>query len=202
MRLRSKQFPRVPVKAYHKIRPAVCSGDLLLCSGSHVFSKLIQKATRSVWSHVGFVIRLDSIDRIMVLESVESQGVRTVPLSYYVKNYNASGKPYPGKVVIARHTRMENVARNRFKYMTQFAVDRFGYPYDKDEILRIAARIGMSLFGFTKKQVKQDNEYICSEYAWECYKRVGITVKYNKLGFIAPKDFARDPSVSLMARIV
>jgi hypothetical protein len=30
---------------------------------------------------VAFVMRLDEIDRVMVLESIEGKGVRTVPLS-------------------------------------------------------------------------------------------------------------------------
>ena len=62
--------------------------------------------------------------------------------------------------------------------------------YDRDEIAKIAARIGMSLFGLKKKEVKRDREYICSEYAWECYNSVGIKIPYNRKGFVSPADFA------------
>ena len=69
-----------------------------------MFSRMIQKSTGSAWSHVGFVMRLDAIDRVMVLESVEPLGVRTVPLRKYLQDYDSRGnKPYPGGVVIARH---------------------------------------------------------------------------------------------------
>ncbi len=66
-----KNFPKLRRQDYKKVRPKIHSGDILLCSGSSVFSQMIQKATGSIWSHVAFVIRLDTIGRIMVLESVE-----------------------------------------------------------------------------------------------------------------------------------
>lgn len=52
---------------------------------------MIQRATRSVWSHVAFVMRVDSIDRVMVLESREPIGVRTVPLRTYLADYDDEG---------------------------------------------------------------------------------------------------------------
>jgi len=202
MSLSVKKFPKIPKKRYNIIRKDLRSGDILLCSGTGVFSKLIQKATGSVWSHVGFIIRLDSIDRVMVLESVESIGVRTIPLSSYVKDYNGSGRSYKGKVVIARHALAKSFSIPQMKKMTQFAVDLFGYPYDKDEIVKIAARIAMGFLIRKEKALKHDKEYICSEYAWHCYKKLGITIPHDKKGFIAPKDFARDKRVDPIARIV
>ena len=77
MRVSVKTFPKKPVTDYDQFRSQIKHGDLLLCSGSGWFSRMIQGATNSVWSHVGFVMRLDDIGRIMVLESVEPLGVRT-----------------------------------------------------------------------------------------------------------------------------
>ena len=54
---------------------------------------MIQAATGSIWSHVGFLMRLDEIDRIMVLESVEPLGFRTVPLRNYLTDYDINGIP-------------------------------------------------------------------------------------------------------------
>src|SRR5699024_1131005 len=72
------KFPRKAVTEYAKARKELQNGDVLICSGSGVFSSMIQQATDSVWSHVAFILRLDEIDRIMLLESVESVGVRTI----------------------------------------------------------------------------------------------------------------------------
>ena len=58
MRLSRKTFPKKKVVNYKKFRDEIRSGDLLLCSGSAWFSRMIQKTTNSVWSHVGFVMRL------------------------------------------------------------------------------------------------------------------------------------------------
>ncbi len=194
-----RTFPKLGAKNYDLVRPSIRSGDLLLCSGSGVFSKLIQKATKSVWSHVAFVLKLEAIDRVMVLESVEPIGVRTVPLSHYVRDYKGNGEGYPGRLLLARHRDLALLPQRKLHTMSQFAVDLFGYPYDKDEIVRIAARIGKSLFGFTDNEVKRDREYICSEYVWECYKKLGIRIEYDKRGFIAPKDFARNRDVKPVA---
>ena len=196
-----RSFPRLKVQNYHSFRSKIQTGDLLLCSGTGLFSKLIQKATKSVWSHVAFVIKLETLNRVMVLESVEPLGVRTVPLSHYVRDYKGDGHGYPGKLLIARDRRFSKVSSTRLHEMSQFAINLFGYPYDKDEIVKIAARIGRSLFGLKKSEVKRDKEYICSEYAWECYRKVGLKIAYDKRGFIAPKDFAASPNVFGVARI-
>jgi len=198
-----KGFPKGAIVNYAQFRRQIQNGDLLLCAGSSWFSRMIRGATNSVWSHVGFVMRLDKIDRIMVLESVESQGVRTVPLSKYLKDYDNEGNPYPGGLVIARHAGFAKPSvQNRLKRFGQFAVDLFGYPYDKDEIVKIAARIAASYLPFSakeKKALKPDREYICSEYVWECYKKLGIKIPHNSKGFIAPADFAIAKKVALQA---
>lgn len=191
-------FPQVNTLEYTSLRQQIHSGDLLLCSGSSVFSKLIQNATQSVWSHVGFIIRLENIGRIMILESVESIGVRTVPLSSYISNYNGTGKGYPGKILIARH---HGFHANEINNLSKHAVDLLGYPYNSQEIARIAARIALNAFStnsVSKNNVAQ-NEFICSEYVYTCYKSIGIEIKYNTAGFIAPADFARDPQVEPIA---
>lgn len=198
-----KTFPKDQPVDYDTFRQQIETGDILLCSGSGWFSKMIQGSTESVWSHVGFVMRLDTIDRVMVLESVEPLGVRTVPLRKYLKDYDSQGNPYPGGLILARHQQFE--ARAKAKALSrfgQFAVDLFGYPYDKDEIAKIAARIMASHIPFSakdKKALAPDREYICSEYAYECYKSIGIEIDYDPRGFVAPADFARTQEISLVA---
>lgn len=203
MTIAVKQFPRAQAVNYESFRPNIKSGDLLLCSGSKAFSRIIQAGTKSVWSHVGFVMPLDAIDRVMVLESVESVGVRTVPLRKYLTDYDSMGSPYPGGLVIARHKDFAAKADTmKLNKLGQFAVDLFGYPYDTEEIARIAARIAASSIPFTnkdKKALKRNREYICSEYVWECYKAVGIDIPSDTKGFIAPVDFARVKEVELQA---
>lgn len=202
MSITIRDFPDLPKRRYDDLRPEIQTGDLLLCSGTGVFSRLIQKATNSVWSHVGFVLRLNDLDRVMVLESVESVGVRMVPLSYYVSSYSGYLKGYPGRVLIARHRNFaDTVSPEKVHEMSQFAFKLCGSTYGKDEMLRLAARIGQDLFGFTDEQAKRVQEYVCSEFAWECYRAVGIKIEVEERGSITPRDFAKAAEILGMAEI-
>ena len=192
-------FPVLPLADYASVRREIRSGDILLASGEYAFSKLIQRATGSVWSHAAFVLRVEEIDRVMVLESIEGHGVRTLALSEYVKNFENTGAGYKGRLAIARHQRFSGAATtDNLKAMSQFAVDRLSYPYDSEEIARITARIVGNFLGFSADEIKRDQEYICSEYVYECYKTLGIDVPYDTRGFVAPADFARAKDVQLL----
>ncbi|MCC5844197.1 MAG: hypothetical protein JJU05_08105 [Verrucomicrobia bacterium] len=213
MPLLRNKFPAVPPTPYAELRPQLRSGDVLLCSGSGIFSTLIQRATRSVWSHVGLIMRLDSIDRVMVLESLEPAGVRTVRLSKYLTNYNNDGRPYPGKLAVIRHQEFpgsegrgqrsevrgqvgHSLDTRHSSFVTPLArsaVDRFGYPYDKEQIAIIAARIAAGRLRFSRKdreKLVRPDAYICSEYVALCFEEIGIEIPWDKKGFISPADFA------------
>ena len=213
MPLLRNKFPELPPTPYGELRPQLRSGDVLLCSGTGVFSTLIQRATRSVWSHVGLILRVDSIDRVMLLESLEPIGVRTVRLSKYLTDYDNRGNPYPGRLAVIRHREISEKVAGRGQtgtphssdtpldtrhssFVTQMAaaaVDRFGYPYDKEQIAIIAARIVSNRLRFSKKErdrLDRPNAYICSEYVALCFQEIGIDIPWDKKGFIAPADFA------------
>ncbi|VEB35806.1 YiiX/YebB-like N1pC/P60 family cysteine hydrolase [Legionella cherrii] len=195
-----EDFPNVNTSSYDQIRDTLKTGNLLFASGNSLMSSMIKGATNSVWSHIAFIVRLEAIDRIMVMESVETIGVRTVPLSSYVRNYNGSGKGYPGRLMVAGY---QDFPTNSLTNLSKQAVDLLGYPYNTEEILKIAARIGMDAFGFdnTSPEVTSPHAFICSEYVAICYKSVGITIDYNQDGFIAPADFARSPQVQPISYI-
>lgn len=198
----TKSFPKIKAVDYNQIRSEIQDGDVLLCSGNGWFSKAIQSVTKSPWSHVGFVYWWHEMDRLMVMESVETIGVRTVPFSRYLNNYDGKGKPYPGGFILIRHD--DFTARftdARKKKLGQFAASRLGYKYDNDEIAKISARIMASYipgFKSSKKELSHDEEYICSEFVHRCYKEINISVKHNTKGFIAPSDFSADPKFNLM----
>lgn len=194
-------FPHVPCVPYTELREHIQSGDILLCSGSAVFSKLIQHATNSVWSHTGFLLRVENIDRILVLESVESIGVRTVPLSHYCLAYNGTETGYPGKVYIARHQVFSTTDAAQLVHFSQGAVDLFGYPYDPKEILATAARIVAAKLGMAPEPFVRNRVYICSEYVFECLNSIGITIPYNRAGYITPDDIATCIDVQVLWEI-
>lgn len=186
---------------YDAVRPHIRSGDLLLCQGTSIFARLIQHATGAAWSHVGCLLCVPLIERILVLESVESIGVRAVPFSQYVQNYNGSGRGYQGRLFLARHRGFSPDLTPAFNAFFQRALDLLGSAYDTTSILRIAARVLAVDVGYQPRPLGQNESYICSEYCWEIYKAFGITVPYGSGGYIAPRDWAEAPDVDLLYEI-
>jgi hypothetical protein len=169
------------------------SGDLLFCSGRYLVSRAIQAATRSPWSHVAIVFHIDSIDRKLLLESVEDVGVRLSPLTKYLNDY-ADGRPYNGSIVVARFLSInpEMVIR-----LGQYGTDELTRPYDNEEIGTIIARIALGL-----SRESHDRNYICSELVHYCFKNAGYEFAYDPRGFISPGDIWGDSHVKFLARIL
>ncbi len=134
--------------------------------------------------------------RVMVLESVESIGVRMVPLSSYIYDHRNSGKPYDGRMYIARHDTLSQVAKSQFEFMISFALDHLGKKYDSDDLGRILLRITTGL-----GHPDEDDAYTCSEYLARCYKQVGVGFQSDS-GFYYPKHIGDDPHVRLLHELV
>ena len=115
-------------------------------------------------------------------------------------DYNATSKGYQGQILLARH---HDVQQKNIVNLSKYATDLLGYPYNKEEIVRIAARIGMSALGFNDNRPNNTprREFICSEYTHVCFKSIGINIDYDPLGFIAPADFARHPRIEALSYI-
>jgi Permuted papain-like amidase enzyme, YaeF/YiiX, C92 family len=186
---------------YAALREQVRDGDLLLCSATDGFSRLIRWATKSPWSHVAIAYRLEEIDRVLVLECVEKIGVRAVPLSSFISRTSEGVHPYPGQILLARHGAM--AAKSRRKPWTKiaaFAFDRLGDRFSPREILKIGLRITISRFRRRlHPSLGPKNEFICSEYVARCFKTVGVEIPWDGLGFVAPADIANDPRVEAVA---
>lgn len=191
--IEGREIKALPVLPYSDVRAKLKSGDILFTSGDYLISKAIQKMTGSPWSHVGIVFRLDSIDRVLLLESVEDMGVRFAPLSKYLDDYE-DGKPYKGRAVLAR---CKDVTSETIVGLSTFGIDELTQPYDKDEIAKIMARITL---GIGKKE--RDREYICSELVYECFARAGKEFAFNPNGFISPEDVWVDEKLSLVGRVL
>jgi len=175
---------------------------------------MIQASTQSEWSHIAVIVRLESIDRVMLVESVEPIGVRAVPLSKYLHDYDGAGHPYPGTLRIARHRGFAAHATPAgLARLGHYAVDQLGTPYDHYEIAKIAARITLTqlaepdahqsqLDAWKAEGLERDREYICSEYAWECYRAAGLELPYDPRGFVAPKDFVDNADIEWLGELL
>ncbi|MBL8289509.1 MAG: hypothetical protein JNL85_16125 [Rubrivivax sp.] len=192
--LAKRDIKRLPVQPYETLRASLRSGDLVFCSGSYVFSGLIQRFTGSVWSHVGIVYRDEALGRVFVLESETGIGVRLVPLSKYLKNYHGRRRPYRGQIVVGRVE--PSLGPQEVKRAVSFGMDMLSKPYDNREILRIAARILLRVGRRTR-----DRKFICSELVDECYHAVGV--KFTRAdNYISPDDIWRNANVVAQGRIL
>ena len=183
----------------------VRDGDILLCSAVDPFSRLISWATKSPWSHVAVAYRWRSVNRIMVFEAVQQLGVRCVTLERFISESSTGQKPYPGKILLARHADYAEKGGKSggaaMRRLAEAAVDRFGDRFAPGEILKIAARITFGRTGRkTPKFLGPRDEFICSEYAAKCFEAVGIEILWDGRGFIAPASFANDPKVKAIAQ--
>lgn len=191
--LTDEAIRHLPVAPYKELRRELRSGDLLFTSGEYPISRLIRRFTESPWSHVGIVFRVEAIDRVLLLESVESIGVRFAPLSKYLTDY-AGGKPYAGCAVIAR---CEGIGERAVERIAAHGTDQLTRSYDREEIVAIAARIAL---GGGKRRA--DEAYICSELVHECFARAGCEFAYDPRGFVSPENLWRDSRVALLSRML
>ncbi len=182
-----------PVK-YEDIRSTLKTGDLVFCSGNYLFSRLIQRFTKSLWSHVGMVYYDTALDRMLILESEKLYGVRFAPLSKYMKDYHGKNKPYKGLIAIARLE--PELDLEQLKKGISFGMDELTKPYDDWEILRIAMRIL-----FKRGRRVKDRKYICSELVQVSFKQFGIVFNYrNKI--ISPDDIWKDDRLVMKYRLL
>ena len=181
-------------------------GDILLCSCDEPFSKLIRWATKSPWSHIALAYRWPGIGHIMVFEAVQKIGVRTVPLTTFISQGSGGQKPFPGKILLARHADYADKGGDHgsaaMKRLADFAIGRLGDPFAAGEILKIGARVAFGRLGWKMPDLLgPKDEFICSEYVAKCYEAVGIKIDWDGFGFIAPSTIASDPKVRAVAQI-
>jgi hypothetical protein len=189
----------LPAEALAKIGPEVRDGDILLCAAKDPFSRLIGWSTKSPWSHVAVACRWPAIDRLLAFECVQHIGVHAVSIERFISQTSSGTHPYPGKIVLARHD--DTPGGEALKPLVDFAVDAMGDRFSPGEVIKIATRIAVGrLNRHMPKSLGAKNEFIGSEYVARCFRKVGVEIEWDGLGFIAPADFARDPKVRAVAR--
>lgn len=187
------KFDGLPRRRYDDLRPDIRTGDIFLASGNYSVSKMIQHVSGSMFSHVGFVFSWNS--RVLVLESVEDDGVRAVPLRQYVRDYENTGEPYNGRLFLARHN--APLSPEHIASLLGEAADRLNRKYDKEEILKILARMTLRL----GKHAEND-AYICSEFVDECFRKLNVNFPRDEKGFIFPEHIAADVNVTAICEVV
>lgn len=187
---------------YADARNLLRTGDLLFCSGAKPLSRVIQAATRSPYSHVALVVRMATINRVLLLEAEWPYGVRVVPLSSYVKDWNGCGKRYPGHLLVGRHKILDADGETALPLFLSELVDNLGQRYSLRRALRIGVREIVALVGLHFRELRLKKATVCSEYIYHAYSRMGIHLPWNDKGYILPMDIARHRDISLVCRVL
>lgn len=189
-----KILKEMPGYRYEKIRDYIKTGQIVFCSGSYAFSGIIQKLTKSTWSHVAVIYKDEALGRVLVLEAEPRYGIRLIPLSKYLKDYKGTKRPYKGQMVIAQlNTALPKEELDRG---ISFGLDELTRPYDNYEIVRIMMRI---LFHISKRE--KNRAYICSELVRDIFVKAGILFHYKDT-YISPDNIWCDHRVELKYRIL
>jgi hypothetical protein len=189
-----QQLKKTPVIDYEKIRPFLKTGDIFFSSGSYAFSGVIQKLTKSVWSHVAVIYKDEELGRVLVLEAEPSVGIRLIPLSKYLQDYKGKKRPYKGQVVVAQIN--SEIPKDHLKKGICFGLDELTRPYDNYEIVRIMMRI---LFKVSRRE--RNRNYICSELVRDIFAKAGIVMHYKDT-YISPNNIWTDNRVEMKYRIL
>ena len=189
-----KELKKIPVVPYEKIRSELKTGNIFFSSGSYAFSGIIQRLTKSTWSHVAVIYKDEELGRVLVLEAEPRVGIRLIPLSKYLRNYQGKRRPYKGQIAIAKlNFEMEKEYLN---HGICFGLDELTRPYDNYEIVRIMVRI---LFHISKRE--RNRSYICSELVRDVFAKAGIIMKYKDT-YISPDNIWTDGRVEMKYRIL
>lgn len=192
--LTKKELKEIPVMPYEKVRGFLETGHIFFSSGSYTFSGIIQRLTKSVWSHVAIIYKDAQLERILVLEAEPYVGIRLIPLSNYLRNYKGKKRPYKGQVVVAKLN--FNLEDEKLKKAISFGLDELTRPYDNWEIIRIMTRI---LFKVGRKE--KNKSYICSELVRDAFAKAGVVFKMNDT-YISPQEIWTDQRIELKYRLL
>ena len=192
--LTKKELKELPVIHYEKIRDHLKTGHIFFTSGSYVFSGIIQRLTKSVWSHVAIIYKDEELRRVMVLEAEPRIGIRLIPISKYIRDYNGKKRPYKGQIVLAKLN--VEVEKEKLNRGISFGLDELTRPYDNWEIIRIMMRIL-----FRKGKRERNRSYICSELVRDAFAKAGIVFKFNDT-YISPQEIWKDERVEMKYRIL
>ncbi len=183
-----------PVIPYQKIRENLKTGQLVFCSGRYFFSGIIQKLTKSAWSHVAIIYKDEELGRVLVLEAEPYIGTRLIPLSKYLNDYKGKQRPYKGRLFIADFN--EPIAPDRMNRAISFGLDELTRPYDNWEIVRIMLRI---LFKVGKRE--KNRNYICSELVRDAFGKAGVSFPLYD-SYISPDNIWKDKRIYKKYRLL
>ena len=153
------------------------TGDVLCFRGRGMGSRVIRWMTKSRYSHVGLAYLFEG--RVYCLEAVGS-GVRLMLMSELMRHYEGG---------IDRFVVPDAAAEQRARAIG-FGFAQLGRMYDRARLLRFAQTI---LLERDMEQVKDDQQWFCSELVAAAYRAAGHPLLQLQPAYTSPEDLANSP---------
>lgn len=164
---------------YDVIRPYIKNGDVLMFKGKYRSSFLIQRVTKSSYSHAGIAVWWNK--RLMVMEAVE-EGVRIIPLSRKIESYRGNVEWFTCNREICKRDRLKMVISGQ---------EELGKKYARWKSIVFAWKILFKRKLSEKDEVRKENKLFCSQYVAGIYNSVGLDLKEDRADrFMSPDDIA------------
>jgi len=182
---------------YQLLRHELKTGDIILTSGTTLFSRAIRWMTKSYWSHVGMIVRADQWDFVLMWESttgvrikdVEStkfnHGVQLVPLSERLKAYDGT---FAIRQLNRPLSESETQTLSRFRH----EVSGRRFDYNMVELLRAAWDSGIM-----SDNHEELSSLFCSELIAETFQALGFLDEDRPSNEYVPSDFSTEQSLPL-----
>jgi hypothetical protein len=166
--------------ALHALAARLQRGDVLLTRGNTRMAALVQRLTRSPWSHVSmYVGPLEGgPDPRCVVEADVAAGVRAVPLSEF------AGQP----VRVLRPTGLQDADRDR---LADWVLGQIGHEYDHAHAWALAGRL---LRLPVQAAPAPGSRFICSSLLAQAFVLVGFQISAQ-----LPGDFERAAGFDVLA---
>lgn len=197
-----------PALRYADVRTSLRDGTVLLFRGRGVFSRLIQAAGRSPYSHAALLAWWGH--RLMVVESREGQGCRAIPLSTVL----AEGHDVEAFGVVGASEAHESVAigeaiswlstRYGWRTILRTGLARFLVPLGW--IRPVAALRARWSRPLRDHRGLPTSGLICSELVARSWQAAGLPLVPDILDYddatVEPGDLARSSRLASMGRLV
>lgn len=180
--------------SYSAMRPYLRTGDIVLCSGNTLFSRIVRRVTRSEWSHCGLIVEHPDTGELCIWESTTPTEVADLELGMPVDGVQLVPmherlRTYPGHVAVRRLD--ADRTREMLDALHEFRMESAGRPFDRDVFELLRAAFDSQAFGL-EDNIEDLAKYFCSELLAEAYQRMGLLPPDPPSNEYTPKDFSTE----------
>jgi hypothetical protein len=187
---RSGSADRVEVRPYDTARSEIRDGDVLLWGGRSGVSRFTRFMSGGFYSHAAIVAWWGH--RLMVLEAAW-YGLRAVPMSRTVREYNGTVDWYP--------IRDEEREGDRVSRLLDVARKELGLPFSVPKAFLGLCRRLLGLVPRRGGNRQRPGAMFCSEYVARCFRLAGMRLQATEDPDTLPVDIADSKRVRFGARI-